>query len=77
VTGTDLIFLQIAVTAISGTVADSVTESSGPDFSQLYRRYLWIALDGLRAQPSGTSPLPVAPLTTEESHALLTHVRRA
>ncbi|MEY9778079.1 TetR/AcrR family transcriptional regulator [Arthrobacter sp. MW3 TE3886] len=70
-TGTDLIFLQIALTAISETVADRTEPGILPDVGQLYRRYLWIALDGLRARPEGVSPLPVGPLTTEETHTLL------
>lgn len=36
----------------------------------LYRRYLAIALDGLRAR-DGVGELPVPPLSTEQTHALL------
>jgi AcrR family transcriptional regulator len=71
VTGTDLIFLQIAVTAISATVADGSPVDERDDLDQLYRRYLGIVLDGLRASPAGPSPLAVAPLTTEQTHAML------
>jgi AcrR family transcriptional regulator len=71
-TGTDLIFLQIALAAISGTIQDGPALDGRADAEELYRRYLWIALDGLRASPtSGTSPLPVAALTTLETHSQL------
>lgn len=69
-TGTDLIFLQIAVTAISGTVTDGATVDDRDDLDELYRRYLWIALDGLRPT-NATAPLPVPALTTEQTHLLL------
>jgi AcrR family transcriptional regulator len=71
VTGTDLIFLQIALTEISGTVqAGTVPEGRG-DTDQLYRRYLWIVLDGLRAPASARSELPITVLTTSQAHTLL------
>src|SRR5699024_4860535 len=41
------------------------------DISELYRRYLWIALDGLRPERTGTSRLPIPPLTTQQTHTLL------
>jgi AcrR family transcriptional regulator len=71
VTGTDLIFLQIALTAISGTVQDGAVPDGRSDAGELYRRYLWIVLDGLRASASGHSVLPLAALTTLETHTLL------
>jgi AcrR family transcriptional regulator len=73
VTGTDLIFLQIGLTAISGTVPRGATLDGREDLAQLYRRYLWIALDGLRASTAGNSSLPVAPLSVEQTHTLLQH----
>lgn len=60
VVGTDLVFIQVALNAVLDRTRDNA-----PD---LYRRYLWIILDGLRAQPDEPSPLPVAPLTVEETH---------
>ncbi|KQQ94882.1 TetR family transcriptional regulator [Arthrobacter sp. Leaf141] len=71
VTGTDLIFLQIALTDISGTVQSGSAPEGRDDADRLYRRYLWIVLDGLRASASAPSKLPVAALTTHETHALL------
>lgn len=71
VTGTDLVFLQIALTTISGTVQDGMVPDGRDDADQLYRRYLWIVLDGLRASAPGPSELPVAALTTLQTHTLL------
>ncbi|WP_262107409.1 TetR/AcrR family transcriptional regulator [Arthrobacter sp. Marseille-P9274] len=71
VTGTDLIFLQIGLTSISGTVRDGTVPEGRSDTGQLYRRYLWIMLDGLRAPASGQSALPVPALSTPEMHTLL------
>ncbi|WP_311215012.1 MULTISPECIES: TetR/AcrR family transcriptional regulator [unclassified Arthrobacter] len=71
VTGTDLIFAQIGLTAISGTVREGTTVAGRPDAVELYRRYLWILLDGLRTSSTANSTLPVAALKTEETHALL------
>lgn len=71
VTGTDLIFLQIAVTAISGAVHHGAAVDGRDDLDELYRRYLWIVLDGLRTSPAGHSLLPVAPLTTQQTHMML------
>jgi AcrR family transcriptional regulator len=70
VTGTDLIFLQIALAAVSGTVQDGTPPEGRSDAAELYRRYLWICLDGLRASVEH-SALPLPPLTTPETHTLL------
>ena len=45
----------------------------------LWRRYLAIALQGLRAQPSRLEPLPIPPVSPEQMDALLmgAHGRRA
>ncbi len=45
-----------------GTIADAARDTS----PELWTRYLRIVLDGLRATPEGTSPLPVAALEFEE-----------
>ncbi|HST47063.1 TetR/AcrR family transcriptional regulator [Jatrophihabitans sp.] len=63
---TDLIFLQVALSAI----LDS-TRAIAPD---LYRRYLAILLDGIR--PGGApSPLPVRPLSAFQTHRAMTRNR--
>lgn len=69
-TGTDLVFLQIAVGAVAAVAQDGPGLEGREDAEQLYRRYLWIALDGLRAAGPDSS-LPVPPLTTAQTHALL------
>lgn len=69
-TGTDLVFLQIAVGAVAAVAQDGPGLEGREDAEQLYRRYLWIALDGLRAAGPDSS-LPIPPLTTAQTHALL------
>ena len=64
VEGTDLIFLQVGLNAIMNRTRDA----THPD---LYRRYLQLALDSLRAEPVTTSPLLVPALTTEQTHAVM------
>ncbi|MFZ2527354.1 MAG: TetR/AcrR family transcriptional regulator [Rhodococcus sp. (in: high G+C Gram-positive bacteria)] len=71
VTGTDLIFLQIAFSAVAVVAQDGPVLDGRDDVEQLFRRYLWIAIDGLRAHPGARSELPVPPLTTAEAHTLL------
>lgn len=70
ITGTDLIFLQIAITSISTVTQDGPRIDGRDDVEELYRRYLWIALDGLRTD-NKTSTLPVPALTTLQTHTLL------
>ncbi|MBM7366381.1 TetR/AcrR family transcriptional regulator [Gordonia hydrophobica] len=74
VTGTDLIFLQIACTAVATVAQDGPRLEHLDDVDQLYRRYLWIALDGMRAD-ARTSELPIGALTTAQTHALLQPTR--
>jgi AcrR family transcriptional regulator len=62
--GTDAIFIQVALTA----VMDSTREVE----PTLYRRYLTIFLDGMRADRGALTALPVAALTTEETHTTMT-----
>lgn len=71
VTGTDLILLQVAFTAVAVTAQNGPEIEERKDASELYRRYLWIALDGMRSAPNGITPLPVPPLTTSQAHTLL------
>jgi AcrR family transcriptional regulator len=75
VTGTDLIFLQIAFSSVAIVAQDGSRPQGRDDADQLYRRYLAIALDGLRAD-GPTSELPVPALTTAQTHALLQPTRR-
>ena len=62
VEGTDLVFIQVGLNA----VAERSREVS-PD---LYRRYLHLMLDGIRAR-SGGSELPVPALTVDQTHAAM------
>jgi AcrR family transcriptional regulator len=63
VTGTDLTFIQVGLNAIMTRSRDV-----HPD---LYRRYLRLQLDGLRAEPGPPTPLPVAALTSDQTHAVM------
>ena len=74
VTGTDLIFLQIAFSTVAAVAQDGPALEAREDAGTLYRRYLWIALDGLRAD-GHASDLPVPALTTAETHMLLQPTR--
>ncbi|MFE5837468.1 TetR/AcrR family transcriptional regulator [Arthrobacter sp. NPDC056493] len=69
-TGTDLIFLQIGIAAIAFTARAGAANVDRGDVTDLYRRYLWIALDGIRAR-AGAVDLPVEALSTEQTHQLL------
>ncbi|MCP3425236.1 TetR/AcrR family transcriptional regulator [Rothia sp. AR01] len=71
VTGTDLILLQVALTAIASTAQDGPPPDERDDIGQLYRRYLWMLLDGLRPYRDKATALPVPPLTTAQTHLLL------
>lgn len=73
ITGTDLIFAQIGIAAIAEVTRDGETQPGRKDSEALYRRYLWLFIDGLR--PVHTEPLPVAALTTSQTHAVLAHHR--
>jgi hypothetical protein len=64
VEGTDAIFIQVALAA----VMDCTREVEPP----LYRRYLTIFLDGMRADRGPLTALPVAALSTEQTHAIMT-----
>lgn len=74
-TGTDLIFLQIAINSIATVAQDGPPLEGRDDVEQLFRRYLWIALDGLRADRR-TSDLPIPALTTAQTHTLLQPTRQ-
>ena len=63
----DIIFLQAGLAAIR-----NLTRSVEPD---LFRRYLTVFLDGIRADPART-PLPVRALDSARTHAAMTQERR-
>jgi AcrR family transcriptional regulator len=71
ITGTDLIFLQIACTSIATVAQDGPDLEDRDDAADLYRRYLWVMLDGLRPRGESFTQLPVPALTTEQTHSLL------
>ncbi|MGO1510861.1 MAG: TetR/AcrR family transcriptional regulator [Actinomycetaceae bacterium] len=73
-TGTDLILLQIALNAVAEVSTDGPRPEGRDDVEQIYRRYLRIALDGLRADGPVTD-LPVPALTTLQTHQLLRPIR--
>lgn len=63
---TDVVLLQVALAA--------VVEATRGVEPELYRRYLALVLDGIRADRALT-PLPVAALTAEQTHAAMTRRR--
>jgi AcrR family transcriptional regulator len=65
---TDIIFIQVGLSAIMNR-----SREIQPD---LYRRYLVLALDGIRADRAEFTPLPVAALNAEQTHAAMTSRRR-
>jgi AcrR family transcriptional regulator len=64
----DVIFLQLALSAIMDS-----SRSVAPD---LYRRYLTIFLDGIRAEREKLTRLPAAPLSANQTHLAMTRRRR-
>lgn len=58
----DVMFLRSALT--------SIVEMSRDSAPTLYRRYLAVILDGLRAQPAAT-PLPETPTSVKAAHAAI------
>jgi AcrR family transcriptional regulator len=67
--GTDAIFIQVALAAVMDSTRD--VEPT------LYRRYLTIFLDGMRADRGPLTALPVAALSTEQTHAIMAPARAA
>lgn len=63
IAGTDLTFIQVGLNAIMTRSRDA-----HPD---LYRRYLHLLLDGLRAESGNPTPLPIAALTSDQTHAVM------
>jgi AcrR family transcriptional regulator len=76
VTGTDLVFIQIGLIGIAETTHREPDVRIREDVEELHRRYLWLMLDGIRTHPHAASQLPVPPLTTEQTHQLLTQPPR-
>jgi hypothetical protein len=65
---TDLIFIQMALSAVT-----EGTRALAPD---LYRRYLTLFLDGIRADAAPLTPMPAQPLSASQVHALMTQKLR-
>ena len=63
VEGTDLTFIRVGLNAIM-----TLSRDAHPD---LYRRYLHLMLDSLRAERGHPTPLPVAALTSDQTHAVM------
>ncbi len=63
VEGTDLTFIRVGLNAIM-----TLSRDAYPD---LYRRYLHLMLDGLRAEPGRPTPLPTPALTSDQTHAVM------
>jgi AcrR family transcriptional regulator len=64
----DLIFMQAGLSAIM--------ERSRTIEPDLYRRYLTIFLDGIRADRSALTPLPVEALSANQTHTAMTNKRQ-
>jgi len=64
----DLIFLQVGLSAIM-----EQTREVSPE---LYRRYLVLMLDAIRADGDRTSHLRIGPLTVDQTHQAMTRDRR-
>lgn len=65
----DLIFLQLGLSAIM-----EQTRGVSP---HLYQRYLAMTLDGISADRSVLSDLPIGPLTVDQTHQAMTRDRRS
>ncbi|WP_018296857.1 TetR/AcrR family transcriptional regulator [Corynebacterium lubricantis] len=72
VVGTDLIFAEIGIIAISEAAHDNSTSTEKTPEEQVYRRHLWLYLDSLRSDRSRELVLPAPALSTEETHRRLT-----
>jgi AcrR family transcriptional regulator len=68
VAGTDLIFMQLGLSAIMDK-----TRQIAPD---LYLRTFRIFLDGLRMDQAGPTKLDVPPLSVDQTHALMTSTQK-
>ena len=66
---TDLFFIQMALSGVT-----EVTRALSPD---LYRRYLTLFLDGIRAEGGVPTPMPTQALSANQVHTLMTQKRRS
>lgn len=64
----DIVFLQVALSAIMDS-----SRTVAPD---LYRRYLAMFLDGIRAERGQDTVLPIRPLDPDQAHLAMTSRRR-
>ena len=64
----DIIFIEVALSAIM--------DHSRVVSPELYRRYLTMFLDGIKADRSSFTSLPVKPLTRNQTHEAMTRPRR-
>ncbi len=64
----DVIFIQVALSAIMAR-----SRAIEPD---LYRRYLTLFLDGIRTDRTTFTPLPIAAVSAEQTHAAMTRQRQ-
>lgn len=66
---TDIIFIEVALSAIM--------DRSRVVSPELYRRYLAMFLDGIKTDRTSFTPLPVAPLSADDTHRAMTRKRRS
>ncbi|MBT0774187.1 TetR/AcrR family transcriptional regulator [Kineosporia sp. J2-2] len=74
-TGSDLILLQIGIVSIAFTLRKNADAVDRADVPELWRRYLAMALDGIRAD-SGHRALPLESVRGEELHRILSRPDR-
>ncbi|MFJ9588722.1 hypothetical protein [Streptomyces acidicola] len=70
-TGVDLILVQVSLTALAKVAHGRADAVGRGDLAELYRRYLWVFLDGIRPDRDDATPLPVPSLTTQQAHLML------
>ena len=69
--GVDLVLLQVSLTALAKVAHGREAVVGRDDLADLYRRYLWVVLDGIRPDRTDATPLPVPSLTTQQAHLML------
>lgn len=70
-TGVDLTLLQVSLTAVAKVAHGRAGSVGRDDLAELYRRYLWIFLDGIRAarDVATNAADPVTDHPADASHA--------
>lgn len=68
--GTDLIFLEVGILSIARLLEAPGAQEIREDAHEVYRRYLWLALESLRKHGSENLPLPIPPLSTDQGHQI-------